>query len=357
MAQARRCVPSRYCRNDRHVRLKASTPLVPNDMRLATESYHISADPGIHLHIRNTRPDTLTAFTSERTVLFVHGATYPSDTMFGLKIDGESWMEYIARHGYDVYSLDVRGYGRSTRPPEMDRPALDNPPVVTTDEAVRDFAVAVDHIRQRRGVLRLNLIGWSWGTVIAGAFAAAHPDKTERLVMYAPLWLRRIPGGLSVDGQMGAYRLVTFEAAKQRWLSGVPAGAANVGAHGRRADLIAPGVLEAWWAANMAADPIGAKMSPPAVRAPNGLLVDALAYWEADRRYYDPSAIRAAVLMVVGDWDVDTPAYMAEAILARLTQSPRTRLVIIGEGTHHLMLERNRTQLFREVQLFLDEAL
>jgi pimeloyl-ACP methyl ester carboxylesterase len=228
---------------------------------------------------------------------------------------------------------------------------------VTTDEAVRDFAVAVDHIRQRRGVLRLNLIGWSWGTVIAGAFAAAHPDKTERLVMYAPLWLRRIPGGLSVDGQMGAYRLVTFEAAKQRWLSGVPAGAANVGAHGRRADLIAPGVLEAWWAANMAADPIGAKMSPPAVRAPNGLLVDALAYWEADRRYYDPSAIRAAVLMVVGDWDVDTPAYMAEAILARLTQSPRTRLVIIGEGTHHLMLERNRTQLFREVQLFLDEAL
>jgi len=58
---------------------------------------------------------------------------------------------------------------------------------------------------------------------------------------------------------------------------------------------------------------------------------------------------------VVGDWDVDTPAYMAQAILARLTNSPRKRLVIVGEGTHHLMLERNRTQMFNEVQMFLAE--
>ena len=60
------------------------------------------------------------------------------------------------------------------------------------------------------------------------------------------------------------------------------------------------------------------------------------------------------MLMVVSEWDVDTPPYMARAILARLIGSPRKRLVIIGEGTHHLMLERNRLQMFREVQLFLD---
>jgi pimeloyl-ACP methyl ester carboxylesterase len=96
-------------------------------------------------------------------------------------------------------------------------------------------------------------------------------------------------------------------------------------------------------------------MNPPALRAPNGLLIDGLKYWEADSRYYDPAAVRAPVLMAVGEWDVDTPAYMAQAILARLTGSPRKRLVIIGEATHHLMLEWNRLQLFREVQSFLDE--
>ena len=31
-------------------------------------------------------------------------------------VNGMSWMDYIARHGYDVYLVDVRGYGRSTRP-------------------------------------------------------------------------------------------------------------------------------------------------------------------------------------------------------------------------------------------------
>jgi pimeloyl-ACP methyl ester carboxylesterase len=315
---------------------------------LATESYHIpSVDAGIQIYVRNTRPADLTSFSPARTLLFVHGATYPSETMFDLKIDGESWMDFIASHGYDVYSMDVRGYGRSTRPAEMERPAGDNPPVVSTDDGVRDFAAVVDHIRDRRGITRVNLMGWSWGTVIAGAYAAAHPESVERLVMYAPLWLRRIPGGLRVDGPMGAYRTVTFDAARQRWLNGVPVD--------KQADLIPDGVLDAWWQANMDADPVGARMTPAAVRAPNGLLVDAFKYWEADTRYYDPSAIRGPVLMIVGDWDVDTPPYMAQALLARLTHSPQKRLVIVGEGTHHLMLERNRRQMFREVQIFLDE--
>ena len=315
-------------------------------MNLVTESYRIeSVDPGIQLHVRNTRPEALTTFRPERTLLFVHGATYPSDTMFDLKIDGKSWMDSIAKHGYDVYSMDVRGYGRSTRPSEMDRPARDSAPVVTTDDGMRDFGAVVGHILERRGIARLNLMGWSWGTVIAGAYSAKHPDRVERLVLCAPLWLRRVPGGLRVDGQMGAYRCVTFEAAKQRWLNGVPAD--------RHQDVIPPGVLEAWWKANMEADPVGATLSPSAVRAPSGLLVDALQYWEADTRYYDPAAISAPVLMVVGAWDVDTPAYMAQAILTRLG-SRNKRLVIVGEGTHHLMLERNRLQMFREVQAFLN---
>ena len=318
-------------------------------MTLVTESYHVpAADPGIQIYVRNKRPDGLAAFRAERTLLFVHGATYPSDTMFDLKIGGTSWMDDIAARGYDVYSMDVRGYGGSTRPPEMEQSPRDNAPVVTTDEAVQDFGAVVGHILHRRGLARLCLMGWSWGTVIAGAFAAANSDRVERLVMCAPLWLRRVPGGLRVDGQMGAYRTVTLEAARQRWLAGVAAD--------RQRDLIPPGVLDAWWAANMAADPVGASLSPPAVRAPNGLLVDALNYWEADTRYYDPSAIRAPVLLVVGDWDVDTPRYMAQAILTRLTNSPCKRLVIVGEATHHLMLERNRLQLFREVQTFLDEG-
>src|SRR6266481_5864165 len=78
-----------------------------------------AADAGIEIYVRNKRPADMTAFRPERTVLYVHGATYPASTSFDLALDGLSWMDYIAARGYDVYLLDVRGYGRSTRPPEM----------------------------------------------------------------------------------------------------------------------------------------------------------------------------------------------------------------------------------------------
>jgi alpha-beta hydrolase superfamily lysophospholipase len=46
---------------------------------------------------------------------------------------------------------------------------------------------------------------------------------------------------------------------------------------------------------------------------------------------------------------------MAQALLTRLANSTRKRLVIVGEATHTMLLEKNRMQLFREVQTFLEE--
>ena len=78
----------------------------------------------------------------------MHGATYPSETAFDLPIEGASMMDLIAARGYDVYLVDIRGYGRSTRPPEMSQPPEANQPIVSTEVAVRDFGTAVDHVLQ-----------------------------------------------------------------------------------------------------------------------------------------------------------------------------------------------------------------
>ncbi len=142
----------------------------------------------------------MTTFTPDRILLFVHGATYPAETAFDLQLDGLSWMDHIAQRGYDVYLMDVRGYGRSTRPPEMAQAARENRPIAHTDVAVKDFATVVDHILARRGVAKINLMAWSWGTVIAGAYAAQNNDKVERLVLYAPVWLRQTPSLVRVEG-------------------------------------------------------------------------------------------------------------------------------------------------------------
>ena len=89
--------------------------------KVVVEEMMVPSEPGIEIYVRNKRPADMTTFRPERTVLYVHGATYPASTAFDLKLDGLSWMDYIAAHGWDVYLVDLRGYGQSTRPPEMDR--------------------------------------------------------------------------------------------------------------------------------------------------------------------------------------------------------------------------------------------
>ena len=97
-----------------------------------------SADTGIQLYIRNKHPAGVTTFPAEKILLFVHGATYPAETAFDLPLGGRSMMDYIAQQGWDVYLVDVRGYGGSTRPSEMEKPPLENKPFADTVTAARD---------------------------------------------------------------------------------------------------------------------------------------------------------------------------------------------------------------------------
>ena len=326
----------------------AATALA-DEPKLATESYMIpSADAGIQLYIRNKHPAGVTTFPGDRILLYVHGATYPSETAFDLPLGGRSMMDYVAQQGWDVYLVDVRGYGGSTRPPEMERPAAESKPFADTVTAVRDVESAVNHILAKRGVAKIDLMGWSWGTAIMGMYTAQHNDKVNRLVLYAPLWLfstRPIIGG---DGPLGAYRTVTKDSAKARWLSGV--------AEDKKADLIPPGWFEQWADATWATDPESAKQSPPVLRAPNGVLQDLRTYWVAGKAQYDPVDIKVPTLIIHAEWDADLPSDQARGYFAKLTDAPYKRFVELGEGTHTVMMEKNRMQFFHEVMNFLTES-
>jgi pimeloyl-ACP methyl ester carboxylesterase len=315
--------------------------------KLVTEHFMVdAADPGITLYVRNKRPEEMKQFTSEKTLLFVHGATQPAEATFDLQLEGSSWMDYIARHGWDVYLVDVRGYGGSTRPPEMDQPAANNPPIATTDVAVRDVNAAIDFILNRRGVSKLNLVGWSWGTVIMGAYAADHPDKVERLVLYAPVWVRLSPAPQAASRPLGAYVETQMARTRERLQAGAP--------EDRKNELMPARWFEAWSTAVLATDPVGSKQAPPVLRSPAGVAQDNRNYWDAGKPYYDPAKIKAPTLLVVAEWDYRVPD--AQALFHKLPNGSDKRLVQIGEGTHVVMLEKNRMQLFQEVQFFLDRA-
>jgi hypothetical protein len=69
---------------------------------LAIEEMMVPSEPGIDIFVRNKRPANLGKYMAERTVLFVHGSTYPAHTGFDLPLGGQSWMDNIASRGFDL---------------------------------------------------------------------------------------------------------------------------------------------------------------------------------------------------------------------------------------------------------------
>jgi pimeloyl-ACP methyl ester carboxylesterase len=229
----------------------------------------------------------------------------------------------------------------------MFQPPDANKPIATSADAANDLGAAVDYILKKRNIPKLDLMGWSWGTSIAGSYASQHNDRINRLILYAPAWLAQ-PTVAPTGAPLPAYRQVTKDAAKARWLKGVP--------EDKQAALIPAGVFDAWWDATLATDPIGSKLDPPVVRASNGVRDEFANYWLAGKPYYDPSKITAPTLLIHAEWDADLPSYQAQAYFNQLTNVPYKRFVEIGEGTHTVMLEKNRMQFFHEIIGFLSES-
>ena len=324
---------------DHKVRFASDSGVTVNEFNLDTEL------PGVKIYVRNKHLASASKFSGDKVVLFVHGATYPAETAFDINLPGGSWMDYAAKAGYDAYLVDVRGYGLSTRPAAMSQPRAANPPFATTADAIRDIGTAVDFICQRRGVAKINLVGWSWGTTTAAGYTTQNNDKIHKLVLYAPIWVVKTPPPVAGTG---AYRTVTKDAARSRGIRGIPAS---------KVEEISPSAwFDQWWAANMASDAEGAKQNPPVVRAPNGVITDLGEYWMSNKPTYDPAEIRVPVMIVIAEWDQDTPLYMAQDLFPRIVNSPEKKHVILGEGTHAIVLEKNRINLMKEVQGFLDDT-
>src|SRR5208283_2827383 len=180
-----------------------------------------------------------------------------------------------------------------------------------------------------------------------GWYTAQNNEKVNKLVLYAPQWIRNTPSLTDTGGKLGAYRTVTKDAAKNRWLAGVP--------EDKKADLIPAGWYEAWAGTTFATDAWGSKQVPPVLRAPNGTVQDGREYWGDGKALYDPANIRVPIFLAHAEWDADLPSYMLYAYFAKLTNVPYKRYVEIGEGTHTIIMEKNRMQLFQAVQQFLDE--
>jgi len=321
---------------------RAQTPL------LASETYKVIPpnSPNTQLFIANKHPEGFTGFRAERTVLFLHGAGFPAESTFDLQLSGTAWMDFIAVRGFDVYYVDLEGFGRSTRPLTMSVAPAPGDPVLPSEEALRQVESAIASILERRRIDRLNLIGFDWGATLAARFAVQNPRFVERLVLYAPPWVTRNSGRAASTGANVTYLTAGAERIRADWLAAAP--------EAERQSLLPRGWFEAFWVANMTADPVGAALNPQAVRSPAGPALDYRNFWDAGRSPYDPGKLTAPVLIVHGAWDNVSTEAGARDLANRIGAAAGKSIVTIPGGTHLIMIERNRLPFFDAVQRFLE---
>jgi pimeloyl-ACP methyl ester carboxylesterase len=300
---------------------------------------------GLRLFLRHLPPlHGVTAGT--KSVLFVHGASFPSALAAAYPFGGHSWMEDLSRAGVDSWALDFMGYGGSDRYPSMNDPAAAGAPLLRTEEASRQIEAAMRFIRDKQHLQKLSIIAHSWGTLPSGLLATQHPELLDRLVLFGPVTLRHEhPDEDSANKAAPAWN-VTVEAQRKRFYGYVPRGEAPV---------LAASDMASWGPAYLASDPNSDQRTPPSVRVPYGPLADLYSAWTGHFPY-DPSHILAPVLIVRGEWDDVTTNKDAHWLYRSLRNAPVKRDVIISRGTHVMHLEASRFQLYREVQIFVEGA-
>jgi pimeloyl-ACP methyl ester carboxylesterase len=85
-------------------------------------------------------------------------------------------MDALAEDGWDVWAVDLHGYGNSASAIDQDWSEA--------AATVKDLDTATDYIRAFRWVDRVAVFGYQWGAQVAGLFANQKPKKVARLALF-----------------------------------------------------------------------------------------------------------------------------------------------------------------------------
>lgn len=140
---------------------------------------YIAKKGDVSLQMYRKRVGAPVAGEPAKPVLFlVHGSSVSARTSYDLQVPGKgdySMMSVFARLGYDVWTMDHEGYGKSSR-------TSGNSDIAS---GVEDLKAAVPVVARETGRSKFHFFGTSSGGIRAGAFAQAQPQAVERLVLCA----------------------------------------------------------------------------------------------------------------------------------------------------------------------------
>jgi len=285
----------------------------------------------------------------DRVVLFVHGAGTPSEVSFDVPYQDYSWMAYLANAGFDVFGMDMTGYGRSSRPAAMNDPcnlardrqagfvnasslpcgATPQHSLTTMASDWNDINEVVEYVKGLRHTAKVSLIAWSQGGPRAGGYTAQHPENVNKLVLLAPAYNRNTPAAAPAKNPPEGVPFNTqsrdeFYANWDRQV-GCP-------------DQYDRGAAESVWSEMLASDPVGATWGPGVRRAPS------VPTWG-----WTPAAVGKTMvptLLVAGAHDKQVNPERVREVFSDLGSTQKV-FVDLACSSHNAAWERNHLLLYK----------
>jgi len=288
-------------------------------------------------------------------VLMVHGGFAPATVAYDLPYRDYSFMAELARQGFDVFAMSHTGYGPSPRPLMDDPCNVDRdfqpeliPHVLKDVEAPRypfklvssrsewdELETVIEYIRTLRSVEKVSLVGWSTGAPRAGGFAALHPERVDKLVLFgpAPYFAKDEPPAQMPEAGSPAILQTREFLLHRRWQD-------HVRCEGQLED---PEVCNAVWRELMAVDEVGARWGRDGqgiMRAPNRMNFG----WRENL-----AKIKAPTLMLLGEYD----NYAKRLEAWRGLSAPQKLFIKVACASHFMQFERGRHLLYSATQSWL----
>jgi pimeloyl-ACP methyl ester carboxylesterase len=143
-----------------------------------TEHWTKKGDINLFLWEKKAAPDV----PFQGTIFFIHGSSMASQPTFDLSVPGRpfsSAMDWFAAHGYNTWTMDNEGYGRSDKHRDIN---------FDISNGADDIAAGSDYIMQKTGVKSFLMYGISSGALKAALFTQRHPERVAKLALDAFVW-------------------------------------------------------------------------------------------------------------------------------------------------------------------------
>lgn len=301
------------------------TPTASADKKIWSNEYWAQRG-NLKLYLFRKRRNAPHSREGTEPVLFlVHGSSISARSSFDLNVAGHgeySIMNKFAEYGFDVWTMDFAGYGRSS--------AGDGNSNIA--DGVQDLRAAVEVVARETGQQRYHFFGESSGALRAGAYAMEQPQHVNRLVLTA----------LTYTGQ-GSPTLADRAKQLEFYRN-----------HNRRPRDNA--MIHSIFTRDKSgtSDPaVGDALADAELRfgdsVPTGTYLD----MTANLPVIDPQNIHAPVLVARGEYDGIATDEDCLNFYRKLPNSDR-QFVILPGMAHSLVLGLNRHQLWHVMRSFLE---